>query len=100
MASQGGSRGNEGLRSPQGVLDYYICIQRRKLGKICSCTQSSLQATEIEPTVWAFVSDLLTEPEKIRVGMETLNTFQTTKRPKLQFRALLTENGLEIELVR
>jgi hypothetical protein len=39
---------------------------------MCSCTQKTLQATEVEPAVWAFVSGLLKDPKKIRAGMEAL----------------------------
>jgi Recombinase zinc beta ribbon domain len=51
---------------------YYTCLQRRSLGKMCSCTQKTLQATEVEPAVWAFVSGLLKDCENIRAGMEAL----------------------------
>jgi hypothetical protein len=39
---------------------------------MCSCTQKSLRATAVEPEVWAFVSDLLEEPGRLRAGMEAL----------------------------
>ena len=39
---------------------------------MCSCTQKSLRATEVEPTVWTFVSDLLADPDKVRAGMKAL----------------------------
>src|SRR5215203_6149951 len=39
---------------------------------MCSCTQKSLRASEVEPVVWAFISDLLMDPERIRAGMEAL----------------------------
>jgi len=39
---------------------------------MCSCTQKSLRAAKIESAVWAFVSNLLKDPEKIRSGMEAL----------------------------
>src|SRR5215213_10261949 len=51
---------------------YYTCVRRRKLGKICTCTQKSLVAIDAESTVWGFISDLLQDPEKISAGMETL----------------------------
>ena len=51
---------------------YYTCGRRRTLGEMCSCTQKSLRSSQVEPTVWAFVSDLLKDPERIRAGMETL----------------------------
>jgi site-specific DNA recombinase len=61
---------------------YYICVRRRKLRKMCSCTQKSLQAAEIEPTVWAFVSNILTHPKRIRVGMETLIEQEQASEPQ------------------
>jgi hypothetical protein len=47
-------------------------VRRRKLGKICTCTQKSLGAIEVESTVWDFISNLLQDPNKISAGMETL----------------------------
>jgi site-specific DNA recombinase len=51
---------------------YYTCVRRRKLGKICTCTQKSIVAINAESTVWGFISDLLQDPKKIGAGMETL----------------------------
>jgi site-specific DNA recombinase len=51
---------------------YYTCVRRRKLGKICTCTQKSLAAIDAEATVWSFISDVLQDPKKISAGMETL----------------------------
>jgi site-specific DNA recombinase len=51
---------------------YYTCVRRRKLGKICTCTQKSLAAIDAEATVWGFISDVLQDPKKISAGMETL----------------------------
>ncbi len=36
------------------------------------CRQRSIQAKEVEPLVWEFVSNLLKDPERIRVGMDAL----------------------------
>jgi len=49
---------------------------------MCSCTQKSLRASEVEPAVWAFVSDLLMDPERIRVGMETLIDQERASEPR------------------
>ena len=54
------------------VYHYYKCKRRSQLGRMGSCTQKSLRSTEVEPVVWRFVSSLLRDPEKIRVGMEKL----------------------------
>ena len=61
---------------------YYTCGRRRTLGKMCSCTQKSLQTTEVEPPVWNFVSDLLRDPEKIRSGMESLIEQERASEPR------------------
>jgi hypothetical protein len=61
---------------------YYTCGRRRTLGKRCSCTQKSLRAPEIEPIVWAFVSELLTDSEKIRAGMEALIDQERASEPQ------------------
>src|SRR5215203_5092896 len=47
---------------------------------MCSCTQKSLRTAKIEPAVWAFVSDLLKDPETIRSGMEGLLTQKQATR--------------------
>ncbi|MDP9458169.1 MAG: recombinase family protein [Actinomycetota bacterium] len=54
------------------IYYYYTCRDRRELRKMGSCRQRSLQAKDVEPLVWEFVSGLLKDPEKIRVGMNTL----------------------------
>ena len=51
---------------------YYICNQRKDRGRECDCTQRAVRATEAERVVWTFVSNLLGEPEMVRVGMEHL----------------------------
>jgi SMC interacting uncharacterized protein involved in chromosome segregation len=61
---------------------YYTCGRRRTLGKMCSCTQKSLRSSEVEPPVWDFVSDLVTDPEKIRAGMEALIEQERASEPR------------------
>jgi hypothetical protein len=61
---------------------YYTCGRRRTLGKMCSCTQKSLRSSEVEPAVWDFVSDLLTDPEKIKHGMEALIEQERASEPR------------------
>jgi len=51
---------------------YYGCARRRQLGKKCDCKQPSIQADQIEPVVWRFISDLLKDPEYIRRGIERM----------------------------
>src|SRR5215204_4481322 len=61
---------------------YYTCVRRRKLGKICTCTQKSLAAIEAEATVWSFISDLLQDPKNISAGMETLIEQEKATSPR------------------
>jgi site-specific DNA recombinase len=69
----GSGMGTQTSRSKGGPsYHYYTCVRRRKLGKICTCTQKSLAAIDAESTVWSFISDLLQDPKKISAGMETL----------------------------
>jgi site-specific DNA recombinase len=59
---------------PRGgrVYYYYKCKRRSRLGKTGSCRQKALRPAEVEPAVWHFVSEILTDPEKIKAGMERL----------------------------
>jgi hypothetical protein len=49
---------------------------------MCSCTQKSLRPSEVEPPVWDFVSDVLTDPQKIRSGMEALIEQERASEPR------------------
>jgi hypothetical protein len=71
--SCGSGMGTQTSQSKGGPsYHYYTCVRRRKLGKICTCTQKSLVAINAESTVWGFISDLLQDPKMISAGMETL----------------------------
>ena len=59
---------------------YYACNRRRKLRKMCGCTQKSLPALEVEAQVWELVSSLLRDPDRIRGGMNRLIEEERTKR--------------------
>src|SRR5215207_2958883 len=50
--------------NPEGrrIYHYYSCQKRRELRKKGPCRQQSLQARDVEPMVWDFVSDLLKDP--------------------------------------
>jgi len=39
---------------------------------MCSCTQKALRAPVAEEAIWEFISRLLKDPERIRLGMERL----------------------------
>jgi hypothetical protein len=47
---------------------------------MCECTQRSLSAIEVEERVWHFVSELLKEPEKVRIGMNRLIERELSER--------------------
>ncbi len=51
---------------------YYICEARMKLGKMSQCTQESIRAQEVEEEVWAYISGLLRQPERLVSRMEAL----------------------------
>jgi site-specific DNA recombinase len=61
---------------------YYVCNQRKDRGRECDCTQRAVRATQAERVVWTFVSNLLREPETIRVGMERLIEEERTSQAR------------------
>jgi site-specific DNA recombinase len=51
---------------------YYSCASRRE-GKLSSCAnRKTHRAERIEPAVWDLVSALLTDPERLRVGLDAM----------------------------
>src|SRR5215210_4554639 len=54
------------------VYHYYSCAKRRDFRSKGPCRQKSLRAEHVEPIVWEFISGLLKDPERIRVGMNAL----------------------------
>lgn len=72
--SCGGKMGTQTTKPKGGKITYhyYACNRRRQLRKMCKCTQGALPAAEVEERVWRFVSGLLTDPEKVRAGMDRL----------------------------
>jgi site-specific DNA recombinase len=51
---------------------YYRCPTRRNDGKNACPMSKTFRADMVEPLVWAFVSALLTEPERLRSGLEAM----------------------------
>jgi site-specific DNA recombinase len=52
---------------------YYSCPKRRDGRVFPSCTNRKLQRAErAETLVWRLVSDLLTDPERVRIGLEEM----------------------------
>ena len=56
----------------RGPYHYYMCMRRFELRGMCSCTQKAIRAADVEEAIWEFVSRLLKDPERIRLGMERL----------------------------
>jgi site-specific DNA recombinase len=51
---------------------YYSCASRRE-GKLSSCAnRKTHRAERIEPAVWDLVSELLTDPERLRAGLDAM----------------------------
>ncbi len=51
---------------------YYSCAKRRE-GRECLCHNRKMHRAErIESMVWGLVSELLSDPEKVRVGLEKM----------------------------
>lgn len=69
-----GSKMGTHTTQPRGghVYHYYKCRGRSPLSRSGLCKQGALRASAVEPLVWSFVSGLLRDPERIRVGMERL----------------------------
>jgi hypothetical protein len=56
----------------RGPYHYYLCARRVELRGMCSCTQKAIRAVDAEEAIWEFISRLLKDPERIRLGMERL----------------------------
>jgi site-specific DNA recombinase len=51
---------------------YYRCPTRQNDGKDACPLSKNFRADEVEPLIWGFVSDLLSDPECLRKGLETM----------------------------
>lgn len=51
---------------------YYTCANRRDVRSIACSNGKNYPAERIESEVWAFVSGLLTDPERLRVGLDAM----------------------------
>ena len=67
-------------RGSETTYHYYACNLRRQLRKMCECTQRSHSAAEVESRVWRFISELLKDPEKVRIGMNRLIEQELSER--------------------
>jgi site-specific DNA recombinase len=56
----------------RGPYHYYICTRRFELRGMCSCKQKAIRAVDAEEAIWEFISRLLKDPERIRIGMDRL----------------------------
>ncbi len=50
---------------------YYDCNKHDNYSRD-ACPQKLLRAEEVEASAWGFVSGLLKDPDKLKVGMEAL----------------------------
>jgi site-specific DNA recombinase len=57
---------------PGYTYHYYVCARRNEVGPMGSCRQRVLRAEETEAEVWEFVSGVLKDPERLRVGYERM----------------------------
>jgi hypothetical protein len=51
---------------------YYVCRRSPVARKIGECAQGCIRANRVEDAVWRFVSSLLKDPHRIRLGIEEL----------------------------
>jgi hypothetical protein len=51
---------------------YYRCPSRLHDGKNACAVSKNFRADNVEPMVWNFVSSLLRDPERVRVGLEAM----------------------------
>lgn len=66
---------------PHGrIYRYYNCVRRNKLRNMCDCKEKALQAKEVKPLIWRFVSGLLKDPARMAGGMERLIEQETDAR--------------------
>ena len=80
------------------IYHYYLCEARMKLGKMSRCTQASLRAQAVEGEVWACVSGLLRQPERLVARMEALaDRERTTTGSGVSTR--LKELGRELDAI-
>jgi site-specific DNA recombinase len=55
-----------------GSWFYYRCVHRWHNGKSACPNGKNFNVNTVEPPVWQFVSDLLKDPAKVRMGLDTL----------------------------
>jgi site-specific DNA recombinase len=54
------------------LYHYYTCRDRDRGVPGAGCKEKSLNATKTETRVWGFISDILSDPEKLKDGIERL----------------------------
>jgi site-specific DNA recombinase len=66
-----GSKMQTKTTNPHGrTYHYYICVSRNELRNMGSCRQRVIRAEEAEADVWEFISGVLKDPERLRVGYD------------------------------
>ncbi|HET7480363.1 MAG TPA: recombinase family protein [Rubrobacteraceae bacterium] len=70
--SCGSKIGTRNTPDKGNVYHYYVCRRRSAARKAYGCTQRCIRAEPAEAEIWSFVSGLLSDPKRIRLGMEKL----------------------------
>jgi site-specific DNA recombinase len=68
----GRKMGTRTAESRGRLFFYYVCRRSPVAKKIGECAQGCIRATCVEDAVWRFVSSLLKDPDRIRLGIEEL----------------------------
>jgi len=78
---------------------YYRCNKAYHYGSD-ACPQKAIRVEHVEPLVWDFVSDLLADPERIRVGIEQLIEQETRNGDLTDETEVWTEKIAECDRLR
>jgi site-specific DNA recombinase len=68
----GRKMGTRTAESSGRLFHYYVCRRSPAARKVGECAQRCIRASRVEDTVWRFVSELLKDPDRLRVGIEEL----------------------------
>jgi site-specific DNA recombinase len=68
----GRKMGTRTAESRGRLFHYYVCRRSPAARKVGECAQRCVRATRVEDAIWRFVSELLKDPDMIRVGLEEL----------------------------
>ncbi|HET6885309.1 MAG TPA: recombinase family protein, partial [Rubrobacteraceae bacterium] len=68
----GRKMGTRTAQSSGRLFHYYVCKRSPAARKVGECAQRCVRATRVKDVVWRFVSELLKDPDRIKVGLEEL----------------------------